>query len=227
MLTPSATEVRRIRIWDLPLRLFHWSFAACVIGAFITVKTGNMEWHLRLGLAALCLIIFRILWGFSGTYYARFTQFIKGPTAIIDYLKSGQKVFGHNPLGALSVLALLGLFGLQVVSGLFTGDGYFYQGPLYRLAAKDIRELMAKIHHSTELLMILLVVLHVGAVLFYRFIKKQNLITPMITGQAQLSNDVPTAAVHVEQGLSMWLRFVLSFGIAVLITYYIANGLSF
>ena len=75
--------------------------------------------------------------------------------------------------------------------------------------------------------MILLVVLHVGAVLFYRFIKKQNLITPMITGQAQLSNDVSTAAVHVEQGLSMWLRFALSFGIAVLITYYIANGLSF
>ncbi|WP_432785349.1 hypothetical protein AAEX37_02202 [Oligella sp. MSHR50489EDL] len=226
MLTPSVTEVRRVRIWDLPLRLFHWSLVACVIGAFITVKTGNMEWHMRLGLWTLCLIIFRIIWGFSGTYYARFTQFIKGPGAIIDYLKGSKKSFGHNPLGALSVLALLGLFGLQVVSGLFTGDGYLYQGPLYSIG-RSVRDTMGSIHHATEPLMILLVVLHVAAVLFYKFVKKDDLITPMITGKAKLSNDVPTAAVQVEQSIGMWIRFMISFGIAVLITYYISKGLSF
>lgn len=226
MLTPSASEIRQVRIWDLPLRLFHWALVICVIGAFIAVKTGNMEWHLRLGLWVVCLIIFRILWGFTGTYYARFTQFIKGPGAIIDYLKSGQKVFGHNPLGALSVIALLGLFGLQAFTGLFTGDGYFYQGPLYSLG-RSIRSTMGSIHHSTEIFMILLVVLHVGAILFYKFFKKDNLITPMITGKAKLTNDVPTAAVHVEQTPGMWVRFIITFGIAVLITYYISNGLAF
>lgn len=226
MLTPSAPEVRLVRIWDLPLRLFHWALVICVIGAFITVKTGNMEWHLRLGLWVVCLILFRILWGFSGTYYARFAQFVKGPGAIIDYLKSGQKVFGHNPLGALSVIILLGLFGFQAVTGLFTGDGYFYQGPLYTVG-RSIRDTMSFLHRSTEPLMILVVVVHVVAILFYKFVKKDNLITPMITGKAKLSNDVPTAAVHVEQTLGMWLRFVITFGIAVLITYYISNGLSF
>ncbi|MDO5667755.1 MAG: cytochrome b/b6 domain-containing protein [Alcaligenaceae bacterium] len=226
MLTRSAPEVRKVRIWDLPVRLFHWALVICVVAALITVKTGNMEWHLRLGLWVVCLIIFRILWGFTGTYYARFTQFIKGPGAIIEYLKSGQKVFGHNPLGALSVIALLGLFGFQAVTGLFTGDGYFYQGPLYTVG-RSIRDTMGSLHHSTEPLMILFVVVHVAAIFYYKIFKKDNLITPMITGKAELTNEVPTAAVHVEQTPGMWIRFVITFGIAVLITYYISNGLSF
>ncbi|NLA52064.1 MAG: cytochrome B [Alcaligenaceae bacterium] len=221
----NRSELRTARIWDLPTRLFHWSLAASVIGAFITIKMGNMDWHLRFGEWVFCLILFRIIWGFVGPYYARFSQFIKGPSAIINYLKNSKKVYGHNPLGALSVIALLALFGFQAVTGLYTGDGYFYQGPLYSVG-RGIRDTMTSWHHQTEIWMILLFVLHVGAVFYYKFFKKDNLLTPMISGKAPLDNNADEV-VSVEQSANMWIRFIIAFGIAVLVTYYISNGLSF
>ena len=214
-----------VRIWDLPTRLFHWALAFSVIGAFITVKMGNMDWHIRLGEWVFCLILFRIIWGFIGPHYARFSQFIKGPKSIATYLKDGKKVYGHNPLGALSVIALLALFGFQAVTGLYTGDGYFYQGPLYSIG-RGVRDTMTSWHHQMEIWMILLFVLHVGAVFFYKFFKKDNLLTPMITGKASLAGDA-IGVVNVQQTLAMWIRFIIALGIAVLVTYYISNGLAF
>lgn len=226
MSTTTMSKAGTVRIWDLPTRLFHWALAFSVIGAYITVKMGNMDWHIRLGEWVFCLILFRILWGFIGPHYARFSQFLKGPGTILTYLKSGKKVFGHNPLGAWSVIALLALFGFQAVTGLYTGDGYFYQGPLYSIG-RGIRKTMTSWHSQTEIYMIILFVLHVGAVFFYKFFKKDNLITPMITGKAQLTKDAPADLVNVEQTGGMWIRFAIAFGIAVLVTYYISNGLSF
>ena len=214
-----------VRIWDLPTRLFHWALAFSVIGAFITVKMGNMDWHIRLGEWVFCLILFRIIWGFIGPHYARFSQFIKGPKSIATYLKDGKKVYGHNPLGALSVIALLALFGFQAVTGLYTGDGYFYQGPLYSIG-RGVRDTMTSWHHQMEIWMILLFVLHVGAVFFYKFFKKDNLLTPMITGKASLAGDA-IGVVNVQQTLAMWIRFIVALGVATLVTYYISNGLAF
>ncbi|HZJ98310.1 MAG: cytochrome B [Alcaligenaceae bacterium] len=214
-----------VRIWDLPTRLFHWALVFSVIGAFITVKMGNMDWHIRLGEWVFCLILFRIIWGLIGPHYARFSQFIKGPKSIATYLKDGKKVYGHNPLGAISVIALLALFGFQAVTGLYTGDGYFYQGPLYSIG-RGVRDTMTSWHHQMEIWMILLFVLHVGAVFFYKFFKKDNLLTPMITGKASLAGDA-IDIVNVQQTLAMWIRFIIALGIAVLVTYYISNGLAF
>ena len=214
-----------VRIWDLPTRLFHWALVFSVIGAFITVKMGNMDWHIRLGEWVFCLILFRIIWGLIGPHYARFSQFIKGPISIATYLKDGKKVYGHNPLGAISVIALLALFGFQAVTGLYTGDGYFYQGPLYSIG-RGVRDTMTSWHHQMEIWMILLFVLHVGAVFFYKFFKKDNLLTPMITGKASLAGDA-IDIVNVQQTLAMWIRFIIALGIAVLVTYYISNGLAF
>ena len=214
-----------VRIWDLPTRLFHWALVFSVIGAFITVKMGNMDWHVRLGEWVFCLILFRIIWGLIGPHYARFSQFIKGPKSIATYLKDGKKVYGHNPLGAISVIALLALFGFQAVTGLYTGDGYFYQGPLYSIG-RGVRDTMTSWHHQMEIWMILLFVLHVGAVFFYKFFKKDNLLTPMITGKASLAGDA-IDIVNVQQTLAMWIRFIIALGIAVLVTYYISNGLAF
>ena len=225
MNTANDSGLRTVRIWDLPTRLFHWALVFSVIGAYIAVKIGNMDWHIRLGEWVFCLILFRILWGFVGPHYARFSQFIKGPSSIVKYLKDGKKVYGHNPLGALAVIALLVLFAFQAVTGLYTGDGYFYQGPLYTIG-RGIRDSMTSWHQQTEIYMILLVVLHVLAVFFYKFFKKDKLITPMITGKATLGNDAP-AVTNIEQSGAMWLRFIITFGLAVLVTYYISNGLSF
>src|SRR5690606_20858784 len=126
---PSAS---RVRIWDLPTRLFHWLFAASVIGAFVTVKVGGlwMDYHPRFGYTALGLLIFRLLWGLVGPRYARFSQFVKGPAATLRYLRAPRRMAGHNPLGAWSVLALLLAVGVQTTTGLFATDGIFTEGPL-------------------------------------------------------------------------------------------------
>ena len=146
----------RIRIWDLPTRLFHLAFACCVVGAIITAKVGNtwMDWHVRLGIAALALLIFRIIWGLVGPRYARFSQFVCGPVTVWHYLtnlaKQSKKTPGHNPLGALSVLAMLGIIGVQAVTGLFANDEILTQGPFAQFVSNATSAFMTGIHQFNE-----------------------------------------------------------------------------
>jgi cytochrome b len=176
--------MQRIQIWDLPIRVFHWALVVCVAGAFISVNIGGnaMEWHGRFGLTVLGLLVFRIVWGFVGSTYARFSQFVRGPVTIKAYLRGEWQGEGHNPLGALSVLGLLGTLTLLVSTGLFANDDIAFEGPLYSLVGKDLSDKLVGIHRLIEPLIILLVVAHVGAIGFYARIKKQNLVKPMITG---------------------------------------------
>lgn len=176
--------MQRIRVWDLPTRLFHWALVACVIGAFVSVQIGGnaMVWHGRCGLAVLGLLVFRIVWGFVGSTYARFGQFVRGPAAIKAYLRGEWQGEGHNPLGALSVLALLGTLTLLVATGLFANDDIAFEGPLFSLVGKDVSDRLVGLHRLIEPLIILLVVTHLGAIAYYVRIKKQALVMPMITG---------------------------------------------
>ena len=117
--TQAAT--RKIRLWDLPLRLFHWSLLVCVAGAVATAELDAMDWHPRFGYAILALLLFRLIWGFVGSTHARFASFVRGPGTVLAYLHSmkdnkGPSI-GHNPLGALSVLALLATLLFQAISG--------------------------------------------------------------------------------------------------------------
>ena len=173
-----------VQVWDLPTRLFHWSLAALVSGAFITAKLGGgaMVWHGRLGLAIIGLLAFRLAWGVVGSTYARFTQFVRGPAAIRAYLRGEWQGLGHNPLGALSVLALLGVLALQAASGLFANDDIAFSGYLAPLVDSHRSSDLTGIHHFLEKILMALVVLHVGAILFYVRVKKQNLVRPMLTG---------------------------------------------
>ena len=119
--------MQRVRIWDLPTRLFHWLLAACVIGLVVTAKVGGeaMNWHLRLGYAVFGLLVFRLLWGLVGGHWSRFASFVPTPGRLARYLggrASAADTAGHNPLGALSVLAMLAVLGLQVATGLMA-DG--------------------------------------------------------------------------------------------------------
>jgi cytochrome b len=149
---------------------------------------GNaMVWHGRAGLAALGLIVFRIIWGFVGTTYARFTNFVRGPASIRAYLRGEWQGLGHNPLGALSVLALLTLVGSQAATGLFANDDIAYQGFLYPLVGGDISDWMTAIHKLFEPALIVLVLAHVGAIAFYARVKKHNLLMPMVTGWTETS----------------------------------------
>lgn len=204
----------RTYVWDLPTRLFHWLLVVCVVAAFVTAKIGGhlMIWHGRLGLAILGLIVFRIVWGFIGSTYARFATFIRGPAAIRAYLRGEWHGLGHNPLGALSVIALLGILSLQAASGLFANDDIAFEGYLTSLISSEFSSRITGIHQLLEKGLLLLVTLHVGAIIFYARVKKQNLVKAMITGWAagspeQSSRGGGTAAAIVAMliaAASVW-----------------------
>lgn len=176
--------MRRIRLWDLPTRIFHWALAGCVVGAFVTESIGGsaMVWHGRIGLAILGLLVFRVVWGIVGSTYARFSQFVRGPAAIKAYLRGEWKGEGHNPLGALSVLGLLGVLAALVATGLFSNDDIAFEGPLYALVGKDFSDRLVGIHRLIEPVILLLVFAHLCAIAFYAYVKKHNLVKPMIRG---------------------------------------------
>ncbi|MRR50236.1 MAG: cytochrome B [Rhodocyclaceae bacterium] len=181
----------RVRVWDLPTRLFHWSLLALVVAAFVTGEVGGnaMIWHGRAGLGILGLVVFRLVWGFVGSTYARFSHFVRGPGAIRAYLAGQWRGLGHNPLGALSVLGLLAVVAFQAGTGLFANDDIAFRGPLQALVSDAVSNQITGWHHLGKNLMIALVVLHVGAVAFYVRVKKHNLLKPMILGWTEGEGD--------------------------------------
>ncbi|MDZ7868702.1 MAG: cytochrome b/b6 domain-containing protein [Rheinheimera sp.] len=188
-----------IRVWDLPTRLFHWALVACVIGLVITANIGGswMEWHGRLGYAVLSLLLFRIVWGFIGGHWSRFGSFLYGPSAVLAHLRGMSPTehrVGHNPLGMLSVLALMAVLLLQVSTGLFSDDEIAFTGPLVGLVSGDTVSQATWYHKSVgKLLLIALVALHLLAILFYRWFKKDNLVRPMVLGDKLVGTPVPSA----------------------------------
>jgi len=174
----------RIRLWDLPTRIFHWALVLCIVAAVVSGQIGGglIEWHGRIGLAVVGLIVFRLVWGIVGSTYARFLHFLPTPGNIKAYLRGEWQGEGHNPLGALAVFGLLSLVAIQAATGLFSNDDIAFVGPLFDLVGRDLSNRLTGIHHLASNLLIGLVVLHVGAVMFYLHAKKQNLVKPMITG---------------------------------------------
>jgi len=171
-------------VWDIPTRLFHWALVALVVGAFVTAKIGGnaMFWHGRLGLAIIGLLVFRMVWGFVGSTYARFATFVRGPATILAYLRGQWQGLGHNPLGALSVLALLGILTAQATTGLLSNDDIAFSGFLAPLIGSDLSSQITSIHRLLENALIVLVVFHISAIAFYARVKKRNLVKPMLTG---------------------------------------------
>jgi cytochrome b len=193
-----TTATHRIRVWDLPTRLFHWSLAALIIVSFVTVKLGGnlMVWHERSGYAILTLLLFRLAWGVAGGHYARFAAFVRGPGTVLAYLRgAGGAVHapGHNPLGALSVLGLLAVVGFQAASGLFTNDDIAFEGPLSVKVSGATASLLTTLHRWNEKTIIALVALHLAAILYYRFGKRRDLVGPMVSGDAEFPDNWPAS----------------------------------
>jgi cytochrome b len=197
----SKLVARTVRVWDLPTRCFHWLLVVSVIGLVVTGNVGGeaMVWHFRFGYAVLSLLLFRVVWGLVGGYWSRFVQFIYSPKAIIAYLKGKGRAtdnVGHNPLGAMSVFGLLGFLALQAGSGLFSDDEISNTGPLSRLVNGDWVSKLTWFHKEVgKTVIIIMVVLHVAAILFYLWKKKENLIRPMVQGDKVVST---TAEVVLE-----------------------------
>ena len=197
----GVAPVVPVRVWDLPTRLFHWALAACVIGLVITGNVGGnaLVWHMRLGLAVGALLVFRLLWGLVGGRWSRFSQFVRSPVAVLRYLRGDHRPgdhfeVGHNPLGSLSVLALLTLLAVQVASGLVADDEIAFTGPLYAWVSGATSALATGWHKGLgKLLLIVLVLLHLGAIGFYRWRRGKNLVGPMLHGDQMLPADTPAS----------------------------------
>lgn len=177
-----------IHIWDLPHRLFHWLLAVSVIASYVTAKIGGslIDWHGRIGLFILGLLVFRILWGFIGSTHSRFATFFPTLPRVLAYIKGQWQGIGHNPLGALSVFALLAVLALQVGTGLFANDDISFKGPLFDLVDKASSDKMTGWHNTVFNFLLALIVLHILAIVFYRSVKKNNLIVPMLTGKKKV-----------------------------------------
>jgi cytochrome b len=202
-----------VRVWDAPTRLFHWTLVLCVMGLVVTAQLGGaaMDWHFRLGYSVLALLMFRLAWGFTGGHWSRFKSFLYSPRQVLMYLQgcgAADHSVGHNPMGALSIFALLGFLALQVGSGLMSDDEIAAAGPLVKWVS-SVWVGNATFYHKEigKLVLLALVALHVTAIVFYFVKKHDNLVRPMIKGDKLLDFQAQSA---VDTGASRRKALVLA-----------------
>ena len=218
----AAPQAEQVLVWDLWLRVTHWLLVLTVAGAWATRKLPG-DWfqlHTRLGYCTFVLVVTRLAWGFVGTRHARFTQFVRGPGAIWRYvtgLLAGRTVpaAGHNPLGALSVLALLGLLLGQACTGLFASDpDVFEYGPLMGYVSQQLSRQLTGWHEEIAEIMLVFIGLHVLVVLAHLVVKRENLIWPMFTGR-KFADQVPAGEGITSSRLWLALIIVVLLGLAL------------
>lgn len=186
--TVAAEATLAVPVWDLPVRLFHWSLAALIAFSWWSAEYHHTQWHLWSGYAVLFLLLFRILWGFVGSSTARFSSFIRGPRGVFDYLRQSKSWtrIGHTPLGALSVIALLGLTAAQVAFGLILVDeDGVWAGPLNKFVDFETGELAHSVHEALFNVLLGFIILHLAAILYYR-LRGKRLVGAMVRGTADL-----------------------------------------
>lgn len=195
-------------IWDIYLRLFHWFLVISVSISLISGFLGNLEIHIFAVKIVLFLLIFRLFWGVIGYPTAQFKNFIKSPKTIIQYLqKKKVDYIGHNPLGALSVVAMLIALLVQSISGLFKTDEVLFEAPFYEFVSHSTQALMSEIHSYAFLIILLLIFTHIMAIVVYWF-KGSNLVKPMIkSGKDKLPFSIKH--MHKKALLSIMLSSVI------------------
>ncbi len=201
-------------VWDLPLRLFHWLLALSFLASWLSGRAGYdfRPVHMWLGYWMLGLLSFRLAWGFVGPRHARFTRFAPRPRALSAYVRSlldgtARESIGHNPLGGLMVFAMLILLALQAGTGLFVFDDIMYGGPYHDAVSSKTAELLADLHHSVVNVIVVLVLIHIAAVLYYTLRKKQRLVRAMLTGRKDALLVPPGEAIP---GSRIWLAIAMA-----------------
>jgi cytochrome b len=225
--TPAPAPASPVqKVWDVPTRLVHWALAIGVGVSWWSVENKMMDVHYWSGLTLLGLLIFRIYWGFAGPETSRFAHFIKGPVAVFGYApklfsKDYRAAFGHNPLGALSVVALLLAIIFQVSLGLFASDtDGLFAGPLNRHVDYDTAKEITDFHEDFFNWLLALIILHLAAIAFYLVVKRINLIGPMLTGRRRGENLTgPTTGI---EPVPLW-RLAIGVVLAVGVVWFIAR----
>jgi len=207
------------RVWDLPTRIFHWALVFCVVALVVTGNIGGnaMVWHFRSGYAVLSLLLFRVVWGLIGGRWSRFTSFIYAPSTILSYLKGlgrPEHSVGHNPLGAGSVFAMLFFLLAQVGTGLFSDDDIANSGPLSKFVSNAMVSSATWYHKEVgKRIIVVLVILHVVAILFYLFKKKENLVKTMFHGDKTLPHLLESSRDDARSRTMAGLVFVICVGL--------------
>lgn len=191
-------RARWVRVWDLPTRVFHWSLVLLVVLSIYTGNVGGlreMDLHKLSGYAILALVLFRLVWGVTGSPRSRFADFVRGPRAVLAYAgsllgKAHQGFAGHNPMGGWSVVAMLVSLLLQAVTGLFARDDILTAGPLVRYVSKETSRTLTAIHELNATVLYVLIGLHLAAVFGYLIFRKNNLIKPMLTGRKAATAEI-------------------------------------
>lgn len=199
-------------VWDLPTRVFHWLLAASVACSWATHALGIewFEWHVRAGYLTLVLLAFRIAWGFVGPRHARFASFLRGPRGVLAWLRSprqgGEGPVGHNPLGGLAIVAMLGLLLCQALTGLFANDDIFNTGPLYGYVTDGQSDRLTALHKQNFDVLLAFIGLHLAAVAWYQWARRLDLLRPMWTGRKASAVVPPGEEIRSQR---LWLAAVL------------------
>lgn len=213
-----------VRVWDIPVRLFHWLIVVLVAFSWWSAEEGGvmLKYHMWSGYTVLILLLFRVGWGMVGSRYARFADFVHGPRqvlatarALID--RQPLRIAGHNPVGGWMVVALLVCLLVQAVTGLFANDDLFNEGPLYGYVGKDWSDRLTAIHHLNFNVLMALVAVHVSGVVWHRLRKGERLITAMFTGRKTLPRGTEPAAP-----VALW-RVLVLIGASAAIVGVVAN----
>jgi len=210
----DAEETGRVKVWDWPVRLFHWMLVVLVAFSWWSGEEHCMEWHRLSGYAILGLLVFRIYWGFAGSRTARFASFVHAPSRVADYARTltsrtGEGSDGHNPVGGWNVVAMLAMLAAMVGAGLFAVDvDGFESGPLAAFVTFEQGRVAAEWHEIIFNAILVIVALHVLAVIFYHVWKRQNLIGAMIHGRRKSRNNAAAAPVafawrHLLAGIAL------------------------
>ena len=204
-------SVARIRVWDLPTRIFHWVLSALVVFSFTTGKIGGdwLQWHMLSGYSILALLAFRIAWGIFGSETARFASFLRGPGAFFAYARevagrTPRRVVGHNPMGGWMVLFMIAVLLAQAVSGLFADDEIAHTGPLVEKVSNATVATMSSFHDVNGWIVAAAVALHVMAIAFYWLRFKDNLVRPMWDGWREADGGVAQPGMRAA-----WLAAVV------------------
>lgn len=222
-MSDAPAPAKPVRVWDLPTRAFHWTLAATLVGSFASAKIGGnaMVWHFRFGYVVFALLAFRLLWGLMGGRWSRFTSFVYAPGAVWRYLRGQSRPdehheVGHNPLGSLSVFALLGVLAAQVATGLVADDEIASVGPLNRFASGALAGRATHWHKDYgQWLLLALVALHVAAIVYYLLRSRTNLVRPMIVGDKPLPPGTPASAdTAATRGVALLLAALCAGGVA-------------
>lgn len=210
-----------IRLWDWPVRLSHWLFAALVPALWLSAESGKLDLHKQLGLVMLAVVAFRLGWGLVGSAPARFASFLAGPRRVLAYWRGGGEWhgIGHNPLGGWSVVVLLGLLAGQVALGLICEDSDGLEsGPLNHYVSYEVAALARAGHHAGFKALAVLVLVHLAAIAWYRLRRGENLVTPMLTGRRSFAE-----AVAQPRMAPAWRALVLA-GLAVALAWWVGQG---